>query len=81
MESEPSRSSSPSVRIPISLLQRIKFELMNSYGMLQLEGPSDPSWVAALKNGMMKDTWEIAFAEDDGSGYKEILEAISSTWR
>lgn len=79
MESEPSSSSS--VRIPTFLLQRIKFELMNSYGMLRLEGPSDASWVAALKNGTVKDTWEIAFAEDDGSGYKEILKAISSTWR
>ena len=78
MESEPSSSSS--VRIPTSLLQRIKFELVNSYGMLQLEGPPDASWVKALKNGTMKGTWEIAFVEDE-SGYKEILEAISSTWR
>jgi hypothetical protein len=87
MEMKPDPSAS--VKIEPGLLLRLKYELMNSYGALQAQEPSekkDSGWVAAIKGAKVGATIKVAFSGTGGDceesrGYMEVLEAISTTWR
>ncbi|GLB37638.1 hypothetical protein LshimejAT787_0406890 [Lyophyllum shimeji] len=83
METKPS----PSAIVSTSLLLRIKFELLNSYGMLQSQTPlteKDTEWLASLHDGRMIEILDLAFgrADEGGEGgmLRETIQSIRSAW-
>ncbi|KAF8070655.1 hypothetical protein FPV67DRAFT_1448356 [Lyophyllum atratum] len=78
----------PSMGITTPFLWRIKFELMNSYGLLQSVMPlaeRDTGWLTSLHNGETTKILDLAFAPDDDRGenrfFRETLQSITGTWR
>jgi hypothetical protein len=73
---------SPSSITP-SLMLRLKFELINSYGALQLEAwgsEKDQNWLGNLRDGRLLKTLSLAFDGEEGKMYLDLLESITSTW-
>lgn len=69
-----------------SLLLRIKFNLMASYGILQAQSSEmekDRDWVDAVRNGTLGKSLELVFGSHEGEEarfYKESLESMMSMW-
>ncbi|KAG6845305.1 hypothetical protein H0H87_011155 [Tephrocybe sp. NHM501043] len=70
-----------SVGITQSILLRVKFELLTSYGILQSELASaerDSDWLNLLRAGGVNNIINSAFGShsEDGRAYREVLQAI-----
>lgn len=81
-------TSSPVPLTPL-LRGRIKFELLNSYGMLQNEvvaSAKDPLWVASLRNGEMIKMLDVAFGSHENGAseeciiFRDTLQVIATMW-
>jgi hypothetical protein len=68
-----------------NLSLRIKFELLASYGMLQVQAAvsdKDPDWADLLHDGRLADTLEIVFGrEESGQIYTESLQSVLHLWQ
>ncbi|RDB22166.1 hypothetical protein Hypma_010585 [Hypsizygus marmoreus] len=80
--------SSMALSLSLSSLLRIKFELLNSYGMLQSEMSSaekDVDWSKALQGGELKGVLDVAFGDEgqlegENRVFRDSLKAMSSVW-